>query len=222
LALLRGRNPAGAAFVPSGGSSPVGTLGYVSAGLELLEQIARAELPRPDLIYVALGSCGTAAGLLVGLAGAPSLPRLDGAVVGVRVVDRIVSNARVTHRLARRAAALLAERGEKWFNQLRLAELRVEHRQFGGGYGRATPASDAAVERAAAVGLRLEPTYTGKAMAALLADAESGKLDGKRVLYLHTYNSVDLAPLLAGGPGATALPPLLRRHFDRGAASSER
>ena len=55
--------------------------------------------------------------------------------------------------------------------------------------------------RAAAAGLRLEPTYTGKAMAALLADAASGALDGKRVLFLNTYSSVDLAPLLAGGPG---------------------
>ena len=69
-------------------------------GLELLEQIARGELPRPDVIYVALGSCGTAAGLLVGLGGAPTLPRLEARVVGVRVVDRVVANERVTLRLA--------------------------------------------------------------------------------------------------------------------------
>src|SRR5439155_5137603 len=37
----RGRD---AAWIASGGSSPVGTLGYVSAGLEPLEQIARGEL----------------------------------------------------------------------------------------------------------------------------------------------------------------------------------
>ena len=78
----------------------LGSLGWVSAGLELLEQIGRGELPRPDVIYVALGSCGTAAGLLVGLAGAPSLPRLDARVVGVRVVDRVVSNEHATRRLA--------------------------------------------------------------------------------------------------------------------------
>jgi 1-aminocyclopropane-1-carboxylate deaminase/D-cysteine desulfhydrase-like pyridoxal-dependent ACC family enzyme len=218
----RRRRRAGTAWVPAGGSSPVGTLGYVSAGLELLEQIASGELPRPDVVYVALGSCGTAAGLLVGLAGAPSLPRLDGAVVAVRVVDRVVSNAGVTRRLAARSAALLAARGEKWFDQSRPLALRVDHRFFGGAYGRSTPASEAAVARAAAVGLRLEPTYTGKAMAALLADAESGALDGKRVLYLHSYNSVDLAPLLAGGPGPDALPPSLRRHFVAGAAADER
>src|SRR5206468_7309773 len=99
----------------------------------------------------------TAAGLLVGLAGAPSLPRLDAALVGVRVVDRAVSNARVTRRLASRSARLLAAQGEQWFNHLSLPPLRVEHRFFGGAYGRATPAADEAVARAAAAGLRLEP-----------------------------------------------------------------
>ena len=92
------RRRADTLWISSGGSSPIGTLGYVTAGLELLEQIARGELPRPDVIYVALGSCGTAAGLLVGLCGAPTLPRLDARLVGVRVVDRLVSNERVTRR----------------------------------------------------------------------------------------------------------------------------
>ncbi len=208
-------------WISSGGSSPIGSLGYVAAGLELLEQIARGELPRPDVIYVALGSCGTAAGLLVGLAGAPTLPRLDARVVGVRVVDRIVSNERVTRQLAARAAAHLAACGEDWFNHFHPPPFTVDHRFFGGGYGRSTPASDAAVARAAGAGLTLEPTYTGKAMAALLADADSGALDGKRVLFVNTYSSVDLAPLVAAGPGIAALPPVLQRHFDAGNATGK-
>jgi D-cysteine desulfhydrase len=203
------------AWISSGGSSPIGSLGYVSAGLELLEQVARNELPRPDVIYVSLGSCGTAAGLLVGLAGAPSLPRFapDVRVVGVRVVDRLVSNERLTRKLAAQTAALLAARGAQWFNHLSLPPFAVEHRFFGGAYGRSTPAADDAVARAAAVGLALEPTYTGKALAALLADAADGLLDGRRVLFIDTYSSVDLAPLLADGPGLAALPRALRRHF---------
>lgn len=216
LAVWRQRRRDDAAWIASGGSSPTGTVGYVSAGLELLEQIARAELPRPDVIYVALGSCGTAAGLLVGLAGAPSLPKLDARLVGVRVVDRAIANQSVTLRLARRTARLLAARGAQWFNQFAPPPFAVEHRFFGGGYGRATPASDAAVARAARVGLALEPTYTGKAMAALLADAAAGALDGKRVLFVSTFSSVDLAPLVAAGPGPSALPGALRRYFVAG------
>ncbi len=211
-------------WISSGGSSPIGSLGYVSAALELLEQIAAGELPPPDIIYLALGSCGTAAGLLVGLAGAPSLPPPSPPprVIGVRVVDRVVSNARATKRLAARTAALLAARGEQWFNHLTLPPFAVEHGFFGGAYGRSTRAADEAVARAAAVGLTLEPTYTGKAMAALLSDARRGALDGKRVLFVHTYSSVDLAPLLAQGPGPSGLPGALRRHFDAGVAAPER
>jgi 1-aminocyclopropane-1-carboxylate deaminase/D-cysteine desulfhydrase-like pyridoxal-dependent ACC family enzyme len=212
----RRRRAPDTAWITSGGSSAVGSLGYVSAGHELLEQIAVAELPRPDVIYVALGSCGTAAGLLVGLAGSPSLPRLDATLVGVRVVDRAVSNERVTRRLAARTARLLGNSGEDWFNHLTLPRLRVEHGFFGGAYGRSTAQADEAVERAALAGLRLEPTYTGKAMAALLADADAGRLEGKRVLFIQTYNGVDLAPLVAGGPGPAGLPPRLRSHFGAG------
>ncbi len=75
--------------------------------------------------------------------------------------------------------------------------------------------------RARAVGLTLEPTYTGKAMAALLDAAARGAFDGKRVLFIDTYSSVDLAALVAGGPGVAALPAALQRHFDGGAASAK-
>ncbi|HEX9102093.1 MAG TPA: pyridoxal-phosphate dependent enzyme, partial [Polyangia bacterium] len=221
MSVWRRRRGDDVVWISSGGSSPIGSLGYVSAGLELLEQIAAGVLPRPDVIYVALGSCGTAAGLLVGLAGAPSLPRLDARLVGVRVVDRVVSNEHATRRLAARTAALLAERGEHWFDHCQPPPFSVEHRFFGGAYGRATAASDDAVARAAAVGLALEPTYTGKAMAALLADAATGALDGKRVLFIDTYSSVDLAPLVAGGPGPSALPRALQRYFDAGVATGK-
>ncbi|HWE29660.1 MAG TPA: hypothetical protein VHB97_16740, partial [Polyangia bacterium] len=133
----------------------------------------------------------------------------------VRVVDRIVANRRATRRLARRTAQLLADRGVDWFNHCATPLLRVVHDQFGGGYGRATPASEAAVERAASVGLTLEPTYTGKAMAALLADADAGRLDGKRVLFLHTFSSADLSPLVAAA-NPEQLSPSLRRYFAAG------
>jgi len=65
--------------------------------------------------------------------------------------------------------------------------LRIVHDQIGPGYGHDTPAALAACEAAAKVGLDLEPTYTGKAMAGLMADASSGRLDGQRVLFINTY-----------------------------------
>jgi D-cysteine desulfhydrase len=222
LSVWRRRRGDGVYWVPPGGSSPLGTLGYVSAGLELQEQIAAGELPAPDVVYLALGSCGTAAGLILGLAGTPARPAPATEIVAVRVVDRLVSNGRATRRLADRTAALLVSHGEQWFNRCARPSLRIDHRWFGGAYGRPTPAGAAAVARAAACGLELEPTYTGKTMAALLADAEAGRLDGKRVLFLHSFSSVDLGPLVAGAR-IDALPPRLRRLFaGAGAAPSSR
>jgi 1-aminocyclopropane-1-carboxylate deaminase/D-cysteine desulfhydrase-like pyridoxal-dependent ACC family enzyme len=204
LAVLRARQPERTAWIAPGGSSATGSLGYVSAALELEEQIQRGELPRPDVIYVALGSCGTVAGLLCGLRGHPEIE-----VAAVRVVDRTVSNARVVKRLVKQIDGRVGFEGE-------LPRWRIAHDFFGGQYGRTTPESDAAVALATKLGLHLEPTYTGKTVAALLSDATAGLLDGKRVLYWHTYNGVDLAPLLASGPGPQALPPRLRRYFANG------
>ena len=53
-------------FIPTGGSVPVGALGYVNAAFELKEQIERGILPKPDYVYLPIGSSGTAAGLLLG------------------------------------------------------------------------------------------------------------------------------------------------------------
>ena len=206
---LAAARASGVRLIAAGGSSPIGTLGYVSAAFELAAQQRAGESPPFDAIYVSLGSCGTAAGLWLGLGAAGLATR----VVAVRVVDRIVCNRGATTRLARATARLLSRRGatlpapEK---QL----LEIDHRFYGGGYGVASDEARAAVEEAARAGLALEPTYTGKAFAALLADARAGLLDGKRVLFWHTFSSADLAPLLARSPGPGALPARLARLFD--------
>ncbi len=200
LALWRARRPPDSLFIAAGGSSPLGTLGYVDAGLELRAQIAAGELPCPDVIYVALGSGGTVAGLSLGLGDLPTQ------IVAVRVVERIAANAWRTRRLAQKTVRLLG-------TSTKAAPFTVAHAQFGGRYGQSTKAAEAAVDQAATVGLRCETTYTGKVMAQLLADAASGRLDGKRVLFWHTYSAVDLQPLLGEAPPVSALPPLLQRHF---------
>jgi 1-aminocyclopropane-1-carboxylate deaminase/D-cysteine desulfhydrase-like pyridoxal-dependent ACC family enzyme len=198
----------GAAWIAPGGSSPTGTLGYVSAGLEIGEQVARGECPAPDVVYVALGSCGTVAGLWLGLAMAGIAARVQ----AVRVVDRLVTNRSATLRLARATLRRLT-RHQAISERADPATLTVEHRQFGDGYGHATDAGGEAIAMAQAAGISLETTYTGKTFAALVADARVGLLDGKCVLFVDTYSSVDLAPLIARSPGPDALPPRLRKLF---------
>ena len=161
-------------YVAAGGSSVTGSLGWVEAAHEIGAQL------EPDLVYLALGSCGTVAGLLAGYRELEHAPT----IVGVRVVDRPVSGYGPARRLE---DAIVSRRGTA---HLPPTELIVVHDQIGRGYGHATPAAAAAVKEAARVGLSLETTYTGKALAALLAHAAAGQLDGKRVLFIDTYSSV--------------------------------
>src|SRR5215471_12999698 len=93
----------GARWIAAGGSTPLGILGHVNAGLELVDQIDGGELPAPATVVVPLGTGGTAVGLALAfaIAGSPFV------VVGARVVPRIVARASHLHRLARRTSALV-------------------------------------------------------------------------------------------------------------------
>ncbi|HEX8742941.1 MAG TPA: pyridoxal-phosphate dependent enzyme [Thermoleophilaceae bacterium] len=153
-------------LLPPGGSSPLGAVGFVEAALELAAQVEAGELPEPRAVVVALGSGGSAAGLAAGLA----LAGLRSEVRAVLVTDQLKLTEASLGRLARRTLALLARRG---------ADVRVEPRPvrvvegfMGAGYGHATAAAGEAQRLAAAAeGLALDPVYTGKALAALLAGA---------------------------------------------------
>jgi D-cysteine desulfhydrase len=127
----------GVHWVPAGGSVPLGALGHVDAALELADQLASTRLPRPDLLVVPLGSGGTVAGLLVGLA----LAGLPTRVVGVRVVPRIVANRGRVLGLATRTHASRGSRAsacprstpERWRSRRRTTAVPM----------RARPAPDA-------------------------------------------------------------------------------
>jgi 1-aminocyclopropane-1-carboxylate deaminase/D-cysteine desulfhydrase-like pyridoxal-dependent ACC family enzyme len=172
------------AAVPIGGSSPLGCVGWVGAGLELAAQVSAGALPAPDRIYLPLGSSGTAAGLLVGL----RLAGLTAEVVAVRAAPSWLASAWRVRHLARRTLALLRPHGAP---AVRLGGLRVVDRLFGDGYGRPTVATEGAIQAAADRGLALEATYTAKAWAAMEAEP------GGRRLFIHTANSHPLTPLLA-------------------------
>lgn len=164
-----------------GGSSPTGTLGWVGGGLELAAQIAASACPVPDEIYVAYGSGGTAVGLALGLA----LAGVRSEVVAIRVATRLAGNAAYAELLARRTFALLAARVD--LGRRPRIRLRIEHGFAGRGYGHPTAAAEDAIRRARGSAAPLEPTYTGKALAALLAAAG----DGRRRMFLDTYSSID-------------------------------
>lgn len=189
--------------IPMGGTNAVGATGYVNAALELLGQSAGAD---PDVVYVAGGTLGTVVGLAVGFAAAGSGVR----VRAIRVTPGEVANPEFAVRIAQETVLLLRAL-DPAFPDLAFEDLAFELRDdwFDPGYGVVTPETTAAVEAAAAAGVKLETTYTGKAMAALLADAAQGALDGQHVLFWDTYNS---APMPAPGDVET-LPPVLQDYI---------
>jgi D-cysteine desulfhydrase len=181
--------------IAPGGSSPLGTVGFVAAAFELAEQLERASLAPPDVVYVALGSGGTAVGLALGFAAA-GLPT---GVVAVRVTELKHANERKAAKLWRETVALLrgADPGFPALDFERAA-LAIRGEFFGDGYAVATPqAAEAISMMESQEGVRLDVAYTGKASSCLIADCRSGSLAGKRALFWNTYNGTDLSSLAA-------------------------
>lgn len=197
--------------VAPGGSTLDGTLGYVDAAIELAQQIEDGAVPVPDAIVVALGSGGTAGGLLAGIAGAVPASREPGPslqetrLIAVRIVSPVLMGRQRALLLAWRAARHRAL--DVTWNDL-AARLLVEPGFLGGGYAEATAAGDRAMGLAEREGLSLDATYTAKAFAAALDLVEKARFP--RVLYWHTLSSAPLASLLDGAP---PLPAELERLF---------
>jgi len=162
LAVARLWRP-GTRFIPPGGATPLGALGYLASVFEL------AEIPKR--IYVPLGTVTTVSGLLAGL----MLRGADCEVVGVRVAAAV---AGWRWRLWRRAFAALRMLGGPTPSRgnVRLRVVAAE-----GEYGERTQSSVAAVDGARTAGLELECTYGGPTLALLLRERAEG------ALFLHTY-----------------------------------
>lgn len=209
---LHGRGTGPAPYrIPGGGSSPLGAVGFVNAGLELAAQVRAGLIPEPDDLYVALGTMGTAAGLALGLAVAGLRTRL----VLVRVVRADIASPQRFRSLYHGAARLLHELDPR-FPRAPLDASRIElrHEFIGPGYARFTDEGMAALAFARqAFDIGLEGTYTGKALAALLADLRAGRLANRQVLFWNTYNSQPM-PAAAMALDYRELPPPFHRYFE--------
>ncbi len=157
--------------IPCGGSNALGTLGYVDCAREIRDQGLHF-----DHLICAEGSGGTMAGLALGAK--LYLP-------GTRVTGMMVDSdpfEEITVRLMREAAALLG------------ADVQVSAEDFdlrdlcGPGYAIPSQEGNAAVAMMAEnEGLFLDPVYTGKAFAGLIAMAREGAFKPTdRVLFLHS------------------------------------
>ena len=198
-------------FVPPGGSSLLGVIGFVNAALELRKQIADGKMPEPEYVYVASGTMGTAAGLILGLKAA----KLGGRIVSVAVCSEKFVNTRAMLKLINRTNSLLHSLDAS-FPRFEFSEtdFDIGHDHFGKQYALFTDEGMEAVSlMRECEGIKLEGTYTGKALAALKHDAESGSLRGKAVLFWNTLNSRDFSDVISD-LDYRDLPPRFHRYFE--------
>jgi 1-aminocyclopropane-1-carboxylate deaminase/D-cysteine desulfhydrase-like pyridoxal-dependent ACC family enzyme len=174
----KGRRPY---VIPLGASTPLGAAAFVSAVDELLAQI-----DPPDVIVHSTSSGGTQTGLVAGC----SLAGIHTRILGISADDTAASLESGIRTLLAGLAPLLAHTSNRFDN----APIDVDDGFVGDGYGMPTDASHEAIGLLArAEGLFLDPTYTAKAMAALIARVRAGAFrEGETVLFWHTGGQVGL------------------------------
>lgn len=161
--------------IPVGGASVTGVAAYADAAEELVGQCAERGVDL-GVVVVADGSGGTHAGLLAGLG-----PGVE--VLGVDVGTRPDLDVTVP-RLAGEAAVRTGRTAPS-------ARSTIDHDRFGAGYGAVTEPTLEAIALAARLeGLVLDPVYSGKAMAGLVAAVREERLSPSRpVVFWHTGGS---------------------------------
>jgi len=198
-------------IIPMGGSSWLGTIGFVSAGLELAEQIESGEIQSPDKIYVGAGTMGTAVGIALGLA----IAGIRAEVNAVRVSDTSIMNARAMQTLLKKTTAMMHRLDDSVPEDIaERANIIIRNEFFGPGYAQGTTETENAIDFAGSeLDLKLESTYTGKAMSALLSDMRKPQNDDLNLLYWHTYNSIPLDVPTDRPLNAAALPAEFLKYF---------
>lgn len=161
--------------IPTGGSGVVGAVGSVLAGLELAGQ-TRDHGFRPDVIVLPTATGGTQAGLLVGIA----LAELTTRIVGMAVAHPAAELLGVVAGLVADAADLAG------LDPALIGPIEIDDAQIGEAYGRPTEASHEATSLLArSEGILVDPIYTAKALAGLIAMVRSGAFAGQSVVFWH-------------------------------------
>ena len=169
------------ALVPLGASIPLGALGFVRAIAETKAQLDAAGIQLTHIVH-ASSSGGTQAGIVAGC----QLVGLNAQVIGVSPDDSAESIATHVAEIIDGIGALLESQLDN--------RVTVRDEFVGAGYGIPSDESTKALQLVARTeGILLDPVYTAKAMAGLLAMIESGELTAcDTVLFWHTGGQLAL------------------------------
>jgi 1-aminocyclopropane-1-carboxylate deaminase/D-cysteine desulfhydrase-like pyridoxal-dependent ACC family enzyme len=150
-----------------GGSGGIGAYGQLLAARELLAQADDIGLGI-DRIVLPTATGGTQAGMLVGL---PDSIRVTGIVAARSVVELRPAIRETTTALG---------------GTVPESAIELDESQLGDGYGRPTPAAaEASALLARSEGILVDPIYTAKALAGLIAGVRSGAWDQERIVFWH-------------------------------------
>jgi len=164
--------------IPSGGSNPIGALGYMRCASELVTQTESYGF-HPDLVIHATSSGGTQAGLVAGFA-AESFA-CD--VVGINVYD--TNHARLEGRITKLLDDTLARVNVR---PKKTSRIKIDHDFVGDDYGIPTRQTIDAIRLLAEVeGILTDPVYSGKAFGGLVALLQRDAMKGMdNVVFVHT------------------------------------
>ena len=172
--------------VPVGGSGAICAAGQVLGGLERVAQ-ARALGMEPRAVVLPSATGGTQAGVLVGL----RLGGLASRVIGIAVANPPAELVPVIAQLLKDLRPLAGLGVDE-------AEIDLDGAFLGPAYGVPTPAAAEAAELLARTeGILVDPIYTAKALAGLVAGVRSGRLT-ETIIFWHA----------GGTPGLFEMPPL--------------
>jgi D-cysteine desulfhydrase len=174
-------------WIPVGASNAIGSWGYVRAFAEIASQADRAGI-RVRHIVTAVGSGGTAAGLIAGRA---LLGRRTPDIWGVNVCDDAPT-------FEREIRAILEEMNERFGVRLKPAStpIRILDGYVGAGYAVPYPEEMELLRLTGEIeGQILDPVYTGKALHGLREEIRRGRF-AKRdaVLFVHTGGIFGIFP----------------------------
>ena len=171
-------------LIPPGGASPIGTLGFVEAYLELKEQEFHKNINIGHLFHPT-GTGGT----LAGLTAANFYINDNLEIHGINVSHKDDSYLNETAKLANKSLELLDIDG-----RLKGEDINVDNNYVGEGYEIPTKKANQAIkEFAENEGIFFDTVYTGKAAAGLIDYLKNGKIaKGEDVLFWHTGGTTGL------------------------------
>ncbi|MEZ5573258.1 MAG: D-cysteine desulfhydrase family protein [Halioglobus sp.] len=176
-------------IIPTGGSDGIGAWGYIAACEELAHDFRSAGIEQAHII-TATGSGGTQTGLTLGAA----LHQLPATVWGVNVCD---DEAYFLNKVASDTA--------QWRQRYPdVPPVEITPRVLDGYVGKGYAIADAATfqliaDLARLEGLVLDPVYTGKAFAGMVAEIAAGRFSGCRdLVFVHTGGIFGLFPQRQG------------------------